>query len=75
MLINYVGFAGTPRSWDHVAVIDRDTGKAKGELDPRDPVLHMGYLYGLTEEAAASQAPAVIQLLRLRRSALRARPK
>lgn len=71
MLIDYVGFDGSPRSWDHVAVIDRDAGAVPGELDPRDPVLHMGYLYGLTEEPAATQAPAVIQLLRIKASVLR----
>ena len=72
MLIDYVGFDGSPRSWDHVAVIDRDAGAVRGELDPQDPVLHMGYLYGLTEEPAATQAPAVIQLFRLKASVLRA---
>jgi len=73
MLIDYVGFDGSPRSWDHVAVIDRDKGTVPGELDPQDPVLHMGYLYGLTEEPAATQAPAVIQLLRIKASVLRRR--
>jgi hypothetical protein len=71
MLIDYVGFNASPRSWDHVAVVDRDLGK-KGRFDPRDPVLHMGYLYGLTEEAASGEAPAVVQFLRLSRSIRRA---
>jgi hypothetical protein len=70
MLIDYVGFQGSPRSWDHVAVIDRDRG-VRGQLDPADPVLHMGYLYGLTEEEAASQAPTVIQILRFKPSVAR----
>jgi len=71
MLIDYAGFDGSPRSWDHIAVVDRDRG-VRGQLDPQDPVLHMGYLFGLTEEPAATQAPAVIQLLRFRPSILRA---
>ena len=70
MLIDYVGFEGSPRGWDHIAVLDRDVG-VRGVLDPNDPVLHMGYLYGLTEEPAASQAPAAIQLLRFSPRVLR----
>jgi hypothetical protein len=65
MLIDYVGFTDSPRSWDHVAVVARDAGKA-GEFDPDDRILHMGYLYGLTEAAAKSEGPAVVQFLRLR---------
>jgi hypothetical protein len=72
MLIDYAGFEGSPRSWDHIAVIDRDRGSASGELDPQDPVLHMGYLYGLTEEPAATQAPAIIKLVRLKPHIVRA---
>jgi hypothetical protein len=72
MLIDYAGFEGSPRSWDHIAVIDRDRGATRGELDPQDPVLHMGYLYGLAEEPAATQAPAIIKLLRLKPHILRA---
>jgi hypothetical protein len=71
MLIDYYGFEGSPRSWDHIAVVDRDRG-VRGQLDPQDPVLHMGYLYGLTEEPAVSQAPAWIRLVRLRPSILKA---
>lgn len=65
MLIDYVGFAGSPRSWDHVAVIDRDAG-TRGVFDAHDPILHMGYLYGLTEEPAQGEGPAHIQILRLK---------
>jgi hypothetical protein len=71
MLIDYYGFNGSPRSWDHIAVIDRDRG-VRGRLDPEDPVLHMGYLFGLTEEAAVNEAPAYIQILRFRPSIRRA---
>jgi hypothetical protein len=71
MLINYQGFNGSPRRWDHIAVIDRDLG-VRGQLDPRDPVLHMGYLFGLVDEPMLTQAPAQIQLLRLKPRLLRA---
>jgi len=71
MLIDYAGFSGSPRRWDHIAVIDQDRG-TRGVLDPRDPVLHMGYLYGLVEEPAQTQAPAYIQILRFRPGVLRA---
>ncbi|MCB9556154.1 MAG: hypothetical protein H6707_08625 [Deltaproteobacteria bacterium] len=64
MLIDYAGFNASPRAWDHVAVIDHDRG-VSGVFDPQDPILHVGYLYGLTEEPAASQAPAYVRFLRL----------
>jgi hypothetical protein len=63
MLIDYQGFADSPRTWDHVAVIAEDRG-VKGLFDPQDLVLHMGYLYGLTEAPAHTEGPAIIQLLR-----------
>jgi hypothetical protein len=63
MLIDYVGPAASPRTWDHVAVVATDAGKA-GEFDPEDRVMHMGYLYGLADEPAKSQAPAIVQFLR-----------
>ncbi len=65
MLIDYVGFDGSPRSWDHVGVVARDRGKP-GIFDPSDTVLHMGYLYGLVEAEAHTEGPARIQLLRFR---------
>jgi hypothetical protein len=71
MLIDYVGFDGSPRTWDHIAVIDRDGG-VSGELDPQDPILHMGYLFGLTEEPAWEEAPAHIKILRFRSGVRRA---
>jgi len=66
MLIDYKGFDGSPRSWDHIAMIDRDRGKA-GVFDPDDPVLHMGYLYGLTEAPAHTEGPAYVQFRRLKK--------
>jgi hypothetical protein len=63
MLIDYAGFDGSPRSWDHIAVIAEDRGVV-GQFDPEDIVLHMGYLYGLTREQASSQSPAIIQFVR-----------
>lgn len=66
MLINYEGFAGSPRAWDHVAVV----GAAKttrGSFSGKTPILHMGYLYGLTRTAAQNEGPAVIQFLRLKK--------
>lgn len=65
MLIDYKDFQDSPRSWDHVAVLDHDRG-VRGRFDPADPILHMGYLYGLTEKTAAGEAPAYVQFLRLR---------
>ena len=67
MLIDYKGFDGSPRSWDHIAMIDRDSGKP-GEFDPNDPVLHMGYLYGLTEVPAHTEGPAYVQFRRLKKT-------
>jgi hypothetical protein len=63
MLIDYVNAADLPRTWDHVAIVARDAG-ARGEFDGKTPVMHMGYLYGLTEASAASEGPAVVQFLR-----------
>jgi hypothetical protein len=63
MLIDYVNAADLPRAWDHVAIVSRDRGTI-GEFDIQDLVLHMGYLYGLTEAPASSEGPAVIQFLR-----------
>jgi hypothetical protein len=70
MLIDYVGFTDSPRGWDHVGVVGRDAGKP-GVLDPEDPVLHMGYLYGLVEAPARSEGPAVVQFLRVQPRLLR----
>ena len=70
MLIDYVGFDDSPRTWDHIAVIARDRGR-QGVFDPRDTVLHMGYLYGLVEAEAHTEGPARIQLLRFRPELLR----
>jgi len=71
MLIDYLGFAGSPRSWDHVAVVTRDAGRI-GRFDPADRVMHMGYLYGLTETAAHTEGPAVVRFLRFKRAIRRA---
>ena len=65
MLIDYVGFEGSPRAWDHVAVVAADAGRP-GVFDPADRVLHMGYLYGLTDVPAGAEGPAVVQFLRFR---------
>ncbi|MFH2007908.1 MAG: hypothetical protein ABI333_15105 [bacterium] len=71
MLIDYVGWQGSPRSWDHVAVVARDQGR-RGWFDPQDPVIHMGYLWGLTETAAQNEGPAIVQFLRFHPRTLRA---
>ena len=71
MLIDYVGFLASPRGWDHVAIVSGDRGRP-GRFDPADVVLHMGYLYGLTEGTAGSQSPAYVQFLRWNRSVRRA---
>jgi hypothetical protein len=71
MLIDYVNAEGLPRTWDHVAIVSADVG-IKGEFDPEDHVMHMGYLYGLTDAPAASEAPAVIQFLRWKPSVVKA---
>ncbi len=65
MLIDYVGFTGSPRSWDHVGALARDRGR-RGWLDPKDTILHVGYLWGLTETAAGDEGPAIVQFLRFR---------
>lgn len=66
MIIDYSSFDGTRRRWDHVAVVSQDRG-TPGVFDPADLVLHMGFLTGLREEAARTQAPAAIRFLRLKR--------
>lgn len=64
MVIDYVGFDGHSRTWDHVGVLARDEGQ-RGRLDPADPVLHMGRTDGLESEPASAQGPAVVHFLRL----------
>lgn len=71
MLIDYLNAEGLPRTWDHVAIVSADAGIA-GEFDPRDLVMHMGYLYGLTEAPAESEGPAVVQFLRWKPSVTKA---
>ncbi|MCC6746137.1 MAG: hypothetical protein IT371_00675 [Deltaproteobacteria bacterium] len=71
MLIDYYGFNGSPRSWDHVGVLAEDRGR-KGELDPEDQLLHMGYLHGLVKAALSTEGPAYVQFLRFRPSIERA---
>jgi len=71
VLIDYVNFNETHRTWDHVAVLSQDRGRP-GVLDPSDLILHVGYLAGLTEAPIRDEAPARIQVLRFHRSILRA---
>jgi len=71
MLIDYAGFSGSPRGWDHVGVVAGDAGQ-QGVFDPEDPVMHMGYLYGLTKTPARTEGPAWVQFLRLRPALQRA---
>jgi hypothetical protein len=71
LLIDYVGFTDSPRSWDHVGVVSEDRGVA-GVFDPQDQILHMGYLYGLIEAAAHTEGPAIVQVLRFKPAILRA---
>ncbi|MDY0004473.1 MAG: hypothetical protein RBU30_24460 [Polyangia bacterium] len=63
MLIDYVGWDGSNRTWDHVAVLSKDAG-TPGVFDPEDLVMHMGYLYGLVEASAGADGEAVVQFLR-----------
>jgi hypothetical protein len=63
VLIDYVGFTASSRSWDHVGVLTADRGQ-RGVLDPEDTLLHIGYLGGLVEQPLAAEAPAVIRILR-----------
>lgn len=63
MLIDYVGWDGSSRTWDHVAVLSRDVGTS-GVFDPQDRVMHMGYLYGLVEVPASADGAAIVQFLR-----------
>ncbi len=71
MLIDYKGFTSSPRGWDHIAVVEADRGR-RGRFDPEDPVLHMGYLYGLTSEQASGESPAYVRFYRFRPTVLRA---
>jgi len=65
MLIDYVGWNGTGRGWDHVGVISADRG-VKGWLDGADRHIHMGYKWGLVSEPLSSEGRAVVLFLRLR---------
>jgi len=65
MLIDYVGWNGTGRGWDHVGVLSADQGQ-KGWLDGADQHLHMGYKWGLVSAPLSSEGKAVVQFLRLR---------
>ncbi len=71
MLIDYVGWNGTGRGWDHVGVLSADRGK-KGWLDPADRHIHMGYKWGLVSEPLSSEGKAVVLFLRLRKRYRRA---
>lgn len=71
MLIDYKNFNASPRAWDHVGVVAADEG-VRGRFDPSDPILHMGYLFGLTREVSGGEAPAYVRFLRLRPRLLRA---
>ena len=66
MLIDYGKGVPTNRRWDHVGILGEDRGTA-GRLDGADTLLHVGYLYGLTEEQLDSQGPAIVQFLRFGR--------
>ncbi|MBU0551738.1 hypothetical protein KKB55_13665 [Myxococcota bacterium] len=70
MVINYAGLPISKRLWDHVAVVGDDQGE-EGIFDPKDPVYHMGYLYGLTEEEAGEGWPKYVQFLRLKQKHLK----
>jgi hypothetical protein len=63
MLIDYVGWDGSSRTWDHVAALSGDAGQT-GVFDAQDPVMHMGYLYGLVEVPAGVDGAAIVQFLR-----------
>jgi hypothetical protein len=64
--IDYVGFAGLPRAWDHVGVLGDDDGD--GVLDGGDPLYHMGLDRGLTVEPLSAQGLVRLRVLRLRRA-------
>lgn len=64
--IDYVGFAGLPRAWDHVGVLGDDDGD--GVLDGDDLLYHMGLDRGLTVEPLSAQGLVRLRVLRLRRA-------
>ncbi len=66
VILDYVGFAGLPRAWDHVGVLGDDDGD--GVLDAGDPLYHMGLDRGLTVEPLSAQGFVRLRVLRLRRS-------
>jgi len=69
VLIKYAQEDYTGRVWDHIGVLSSDQGQA-GELDAKDLLLHMGYLYGLVEEEMGEQIPFIFQIRRFRRHIL-----
>jgi hypothetical protein len=71
MLIKYKVADFTGRKWDHIGVLGDDAGTV-GAFDVADPVLHIGYLYGLVSETAGSHGPAVVQFSRFKRRHQRA---
>ncbi|MBI2898356.1 MAG: hypothetical protein HYY06_32700 [Deltaproteobacteria bacterium] len=64
VILDYVGFAGLPRSWDHVGVLGPDDGD--GLFDADDLLYHMGLLEGLALEPLRAQGHVRLRVLRLR---------
>ncbi|MSP63059.1 MAG: hypothetical protein EXR72_22525 [Myxococcales bacterium] len=69
LVIDYVGWAGTPRQWDHVlvAVEDRGPGGGPGDgwLGPEDVAADSGDASGLIFQALARQGKIEVLVLRI----------
>ncbi len=65
--LDYVGFDGLPRSWDHIVVMVEDRGpdgKPDGLLGPEDLVADSGDSSGLKFAPLADQGTVRVQVLR-----------
>ncbi|MCA9544220.1 MAG: hypothetical protein KC613_07505 [Myxococcales bacterium] len=70
LLIKYAPVDWTGRVWDHIGMLGPDGGVPQ-VFDLEDPVLHIGYLYGLVSQPARAHGVAVVEFRRLKRPYLR----
>ena len=68
LALDYVGFDGLPRAWDHIVVVVEDRGpdgRPDGVLGPEDIVADSGDASGLKKAPLADQGSVRIQVLRI----------
>jgi hypothetical protein len=68
LVIDYVGWTGTPRAWDHILVFAEDRGpdgKPDGVLGPEDLVADSGDAVGLVFQPRGKQGKVNLLVLRV----------